>query len=1675
VLAAAKPDFGEPLQRGDVDRFAQCIERFDFLVDVGSIEQFCPQLVALLDRSSVVRMGAKELFDPRQTPSWLTPTFIEPSEVERATRNPRLQVHEQCLRSVEVAEVGESPGPLAPRGVVWRKFVAFVKVRRRSRPIPLLRRDLAGEKPHASRRGMQFDHRVDQGGCVCDPIGRQREFDLAHSRHRTQWIERLELIEHLGRRVVIAAPQCSPKVALENRMGILVNWSSRVGHPRSPPHRAMPQAHQRIRDIVDVHAQPTVVRLEHLDEPDADWISDQYYRTADLEHHLRALSEVFGRPHGCGVFVIGPYGSGKSHLLAYVTQQLRARRFTDPAPHVVTVSLVNFGAHRQLEAVIGEAVGLAPQPDDRSRAWADLCERHEGGLALVIDELSEFLRSKPAGAAYHEDVRFVQFLGEWAADHRLWILAAMQEQIELTGALEHGQYRKIKDRYPLRLILSSAHVRDIVAERILDKRQGYGAAVARLQKKLDRALPKSVIDLTALARLYPLHPTTIDLLEEIRGSFSHARGIVEFVVTRLRGDPARGIAPFLDEPIGHIVTPDVIVEHFRDLLGLQPEFLPLAQIVLPHFERRLPQLFEAEAARRLAERIVALLVLTYVSPMREGIDAPTAAAWLAVTATQVDPSRNVQIVAATLARLVDDGHYVRSAKGQFVLDFAEQGGTEYERLLAREVEQLQGRDTVLLELAVSNGLRDNEPFNPLGMRRDAWQGRIARWHFHDRPLAVWVGNERPGEPTDPGLCIRLPWGEARPIAGIHTIIPAPMAVDELVIELCAVVQLAERPLRREVRARVEKRRAELAGSFAARVREAFSTGHLVGPRGIQEAALLVEPTQRLETWIGRYAERILADRYPSFARFAPMHGPLSIDHYRDFLRAAFAGEWLALSRSEALQVIREGYLVPMQLLQRRGRDYAVANKFEQRELVRKALDLLRHEPTPQIVYRALSEPVYGLVPDQIHLLLLVLVVQGEIDLRKDGRSIHELFETLPKPIAYDAIDLGHGLPHEELAELQRLCGALGVAWPDRPSIAAQRRAIEAVRQILSDHARTLGPLSSRLQALGQRGAAVRVQVEETLAWFDALEQGSDLLGGFSRFLVVIGSTERLIERLEIARRTPDQIERQARELARLEHLLSSPRLAESPIVSEALRALGEAPAFDHPEALQRWLGQVNAVCEHWAEDYRARHDAWWSEHRDPPALRWEPPAIARSTHLGLAAEREAWAARRERARGQICRGVSDLRFQSTCMCGFDGSQAPVQETLQDLEDLRIRIETAIRDLLAQPVVRERLAAAERDGAEVVSGLGGLEDPGVVPTVHDVAAFDRIIAGAELVQSISASVLHERLGDGVWDRDRLSTSLLGLFREDGPSYVRFLPPAVERDDGLLAWVAEQVLEHGVSLPETLAPSLRANIGAWVQPTRVSDTALRRLDQLGLPDAAIDEVLRAVVERRRGLPDAPRGALLSAAAELVSPSEPKHPRALADLVERLYRLHPTLLRIGGRAWLTRLDALARADLEPWPPALVEVLRELSATQWIVIDALGLPLLPMAERALPMWFPTAQVVSLQFAMADRSTTTDAFYRSLAEAGRMRPLHKIDAVDQRIHGRLDTFAELVCVCEAELDIAFRRLRPRLDPTASIVVLADHGFRLEFEGRGYEHGGPSTLERIVPIWRLEPKPTIRA
>ena len=128
-----------------------------------------------------------------------------------------------------------------------------------------------------------------------------------------------------------------------------------------------------------------------------------------------------------------------------------------------------------------------------SRAMTLVKESGFNGMVLLIDELSEFFRSKPDPAALNEDARTLQLLGEIAGTHPLWIIAAVQESIERTGDIASVTFRKIKDRFPVRLHLSTLHIRDLISRRLVKHRDGAGEIINDVYEEYRKIFPHFTI------------------------------------------------------------------------------------------------------------------------------------------------------------------------------------------------------------------------------------------------------------------------------------------------------------------------------------------------------------------------------------------------------------------------------------------------------------------------------------------------------------------------------------------------------------------------------------------------------------------------------------------------------------------------------------------------------------------------------------------------------------------------------------------------------------------------------------------------------------------------------------------------------------------------------------------------------------------------------------------------------------------------------------------------------------------------------------------------------------------------------------------------------------------------------------------------------------------------------
>lgn len=1145
--------------------------------------------------------------------------------------------------------------------------------------------------------------------------------------------------------------------------------------------------------------------------------------------------------------------------------------------------------------------------------------------------------------------------------------------------------------------------------------------------------------------------------------------MVDFTVARLRGDPARGIAPALDQPFGTFITPDAIVDHFRDLLALQPEFVPLAEQLFPWYEKQLATLFEPPALRAVAERVLKLLVLVHLAPAREGLTAREAATWLLLDTARVDPARNVQVLERVLATLADRGRYVTVQRGCYRLDLRDTSGAALDRLLAREVAALAGQDALALETAAA--LLPASGFNPFQLPRDTWLARRVVWHFHERQYAVWLGDAPPAPAADGlGVCVRLPWGDAAPAARLFTVTPAAIPASAELVELAALARLRERPNSPELAQRITQRLTARLPLLVQAVRAAWQQARLIAPDGSEEPAPRLDASSTAESWLETVALCALRRVYPAFERFAPSHGPPK-DTWRRVMRAATRSDLGAPLADESVRLLREAYLVPMGLMRRKGQEYVTVANLDRHELVRLLAPLLEHGPSPRTVYEHCAQPIYGLVPEQVNVLLVFLLLQGEIDLLKDRASYREAFETLPNPLQYDRVVPGHALGRDALAALTQLCQGLGIVPPAHWSVLTQRRHAAQLAEIGRRQRERLEPLVRRL-AETERGAEIAARLQRHLDRWRALEAGTNPLHGLEQFLFEIGTAAAFLDDVASYRDLPERLVRLDAETQRYTHVLGDAVLADAP--ESAASGLGPPPALDEPAALEGWLEAAAQRYGAYKHAYTERHERWRTALAAHPIWSWAPPPIARSRHVGAAERLAELEAQQRHAERERCRGLVNLDYQPRCACGFDGERGPLDATLAAFDASRAALERELRLFFQQDRVKTRLREWQRQGMELrAETLAYLEGTRPLPEIADVGSFDDALDGVDLAGEIDVTPIIALLQQRLWRSDELLAELGRLFAASGVPRLRFVGrPGRRVPTAVLAWCAEHGLQYAVPLPAELTRAERARIGAVLRPEWVSADALRRLEDLGLEDSGIERVLGWLLDGQVPLPQLEIGdsPLVAAVLALRRPPPLTGPAELAHITAGLYRAHPRLARLAGARWVALLDAIALTPL-PGLPALTAVLAAERGAQWLLIDGLGLPLLDALEPVLREGLGDWRTPVRDFAVVSESSSTDACYRALLGAELAYPLEKIDAVDTLVHEASGTrFEELAALSRPALAHALRAVTARLDPTRPLVVFADHGFRLTRDGRRYTHGGPSALERIVPVWRFTPR-----
>jgi Family of unknown function (DUF6079) len=979
-----------------------------------------------------------------------------------------------------------------------------------------------------------------------------------------------------------------------------------------------------IQDLIEAPDVRTVIQLEDLTDPNLRrLIVETFVVTGEVLESLKSVLKGLSDLEGRGIFLKGHFGSGKSHFLSMLSLLMREQGAWAPllaqeatlGPFaekvkghrflVVDISLVHHRSSEFLEDVVLRAIfkelknrtGRPPEgADTRHETFARIRSTMQGhgfaGMVLLIDELSEFLRSKPDARTFNEDIRFLQYLGEQASAFPLWVIASLQEWIEETGEIHQDTFSKIKDRYHVRISLGSAHIEELVSQRLIRHRHGAEDSIDKIFADVKAHFKTFPVARERFARLYPVHPATTSLLGRLKPLFSEHRGVVDFIHFRIKGDPERGIQGILDRPAHHLLTPDVIFDHFLDRIREKSETQAYVERVFSLYREEIPELFQDREQQEVALSVVKLLILFAISPVKIRYTVRHLAEMLLFRVTPMDSDINYRFMHDIVERMAGEGAHIRAERKADPLD------NVYFIDLKADIAGLTRRR--IRHLVAELFPEDRRLFGKLALMVDAPHLPLPGWVEHGRQQVQvrWQHTWREGslrlrqldEVSEADLeGMAEQWGreendffilvgttlacdrqyehvrekllpsvrERHPGMFLFWVPAAPHDEDPWLRETLAAVLLLEKlerdpdesgkPVREHLQHLLENKKRQLT--------EIFSRSYFQGLLLMDERQVELSSYGHLsqEKFLEEFSHPLLGRRFPRNSRVHPFMDLPASTILSGILKDFFAAGMLQVDdRTDfTCRNVLEGVLKPMGLIRKKGNQYLLQVDPRRNELVGSFFDEIggRQSESVEKLYWKFRKGVYGLLRPQFEILVIALLCAGHLIAFQGARrkGLEDLIRTGLKGVTSlgrgEILDEGlrlsipeHPLIPEGLRKQPVTLAFQEELWSELKS--AKAAALEDLRSLLSRI-----EWASAFQAFKNLPwDRCRRDIEAVIAQWDEVRVSLSSREGLERFLRAGLDEPALSERLRIVKEAQGFLALAERALFVYQYL-SDPRLS----------------------------------------------------------------------------------------------------------------------------------------------------------------------------------------------------------------------------------------------------------------------------------------------------------------------------------------------------------------------------------------------------------------------------------------------------------------------------------------------------------------------------------------------------
>ena len=966
------------------------------------------------------------------------------------------------------------------------------------------------------------------------------------------------------------------------------------------------------------------------------------------------------------------------------------------------------------------------------------------GLVIVLDELSEFFRSKPDARALNEDARTLQLIGELTGREPVWIIGAVQESIERTGDISQVTFQKIKDRFPVKFVLSTVHIKALISERLVKKRSGSGDALHRVYDYLCRQFPSFKWRFEDFQAVYPVHPVTIALLDGLGDLFSEHRGIVDFVYSQLAGDESRQISGILDRPAYELLGPDSIYEHFSQKMAEFSGFNIYPRHVVPHLDEVIEHAIDEED-RTLARRIVRILVLYRIHPTADIPSVKDLTDQVSCALSDQDPSLNVDFVAeAILDPLTEKSKFLVKHPSEtgdpkdviYEVVTEEDPAKTLKARILRAASEIPSDDTRLITSVFAELPESSSWPGPGFMRRGVHN--TVKWLKSDRRVfvsflvrgeeaslkdqihhAFYDGN------TDFAVVMSL--GKTDFKANHTAVWEIPISMDEknssILREHFATKQIAsgldpsnpaDAPLIETAWEAIEKLRPAAYDAALSLFYEGRFSDLRIGVEPV------IRQMRRFERLLDEAGEILLQERYPGYREIAPRKvSPLPMLYQRLINEFIFPGSIsLREAHSRGLNDAIEGLAVSLGLVELRAGSYIFIPDHENHPLLSTVFGLINSAGETKLsdVLHSLQTGRFGLPEDTAYFLLAALAFGGLITLLKNGRAMPLEFLKLLKIKNADALAPGEVIGKYDRETLLNECTFLSSAdsW-ESFGLRQQREAWQSVIKFRDWAVRTVSEVAKRLSAFSEFSAfeafdlgTLNSRLNALISLSEEIKVSYPAREGLERFLKAWRDHGLTSHNIEFVKKIKKFLVRQAEQFVFVNHYVRHTAVDRAcsedndiaELKSTVMRLLDNPDDLvmaDDPSRLQDAFDRFRTA---YADYYIEKHNEHYKHFAGKPLSRFAKRAIVLLKRLasieildrppGL----EGLFRKLEAPKIEVCkRNLSEELMRSpVCNCAFIPGETPKPVKEEDREKIIEKCLNEYLVILKNPKVREAISA-----------------------------------------------------------------------------------------------------------------------------------------------------------------------------------------------------------------------------------------------------------------------------------------------------------------------------------------------------------------------------------------------